>query len=49
LISAHALFALAARRGSVEARLYRRGLDHEMPLVDRLQAEDLAKAWSRRG
>ncbi len=45
LIVAQAYFTLADRRGSMEGRLYRRGLDGRMSLADRAEAERLAREW----
>ncbi len=45
LISAHALFALAARLGSLEARIYRKELDEEMDPAEVAEAERLARDW----
>jgi TPR repeat protein len=45
LISAHALFALAARLGSLEARVYRKELAEEMDLADVSEAERRARDW----
>jgi len=47
LISAHALFALAARLGSLEARVYRKELAEEMDPVDVADADRRARAWLR--
>ena len=48
LIHAHALFDLAARYGSLEAKIYRRELDEEMDLTDVAQAHDVVRQWLRR-
>jgi TPR repeat protein len=45
LISAHALFALAARLGSLEARVYRKELAEEMDPADVSEAERRARVW----
>jgi TPR repeat protein len=45
LISAHALFSLAARLGSLEARVYRKELAEEMDLADVCEAERRARDW----
>ena len=45
LISAHALFALAARLGSLEAKVYRKELDEEMDPSDVSEAERRARDW----
>jgi TPR repeat protein len=45
LIAAHALFALAARLGSLEARVYRKELAEEMELADVAEAERRARDW----
>lgn len=48
MISAHALFELAARFGSLEAKIYRKELSEEMDLADLAEAQRAAKAWLRR-
>jgi TPR repeat protein len=45
LVSAHALFALAARLGSLEARVYRKELAEEMDPADVSEAERRAREW----
>jgi TPR repeat protein len=47
LIAAHALFDLAARFGSLEARVYRKNLDIEMDLAEVAEAQRLARVWLR--
>ena len=44
-VSAHMLFNLAAMRGSVEAKLYRRELSLEMVQGDVAEAQRAAREW----
>ena len=44
-VSAHMLFNLAAMRGSIEAKVYRRELSDEMEPDDILEARRLAREW----
>ncbi len=44
-VAAHALFDLAARQGSIEAKVYRRELGEEMDLADVIDARRLAQEW----
>ena len=44
-VAAHALFDLAARQGSIEAKVYRRELSEEMDLADVSDARRLAQEW----
>jgi TPR repeat protein len=48
LIAAHALFDLAARFGSLEAKIYRRELGDEMDDGDVAEAQRLAREWLAR-
>jgi TPR repeat protein len=48
LVSAHALFDLAARLGSLEAKIYRRKIGDEMDPCDVAEAQRLARAWLAR-
>jgi len=45
LIAAHALFDLAARQGSIEAKIYRREIEDEMDPAQITDARRLAKEW----
>ena len=47
LISAHALFDLAARLGSIEAKVYRKELGVEMDPSDVAEAQRIARDWLR--
>jgi TPR repeat protein len=47
LIAAHALLDLAARFGSLEARVYRKNLDLEMDPTDVAESQRLAREWLR--
>jgi TPR repeat protein len=47
-ISAHMLFNLAAMRGSVEAKAYRRELADEMASEDVAEAQRQAREWLAR-
>jgi TPR repeat protein len=44
-VSAHMLFNLAAMRGSVEAKIYRKELAGEMPSEDVAEAQRQARQW----
>jgi TPR repeat protein len=44
-VSAHMLFNLAAMRGSVEAKLYRRELSREMDHEEVAEAQRAARRW----
>jgi TPR repeat protein len=44
-VSAHMLFNLAAMRGSVEAKVYRRELSLEMDQADVAEAQRAAREW----
>jgi hypothetical protein len=44
-VAAHALFDLAARAGSLEAKIYRRELEEEMDRVQIVRAQAIARAW----
>jgi hypothetical protein len=48
-VSAHMLFNLAAKRGSVEAKIYRRELADEMASEDVAEAQRQAREWLARG
>ena len=48
-VSAHMLFNLAAMRGSVEAKLYRRELSSEMDQADIAEAQRAAREWLQQG
>ena len=48
-VSAHMLFNLAAMRGSVEAKIYRKELAHEMASDDVAEAQRQARAWLAQG
>lgn len=48
-VSAHMLFNLAAMRGSVEAKVYRKELAHEMASEDVAEAQRQAREWLARG
>ena len=45
LVSAHMLFNLAAMRGSVEGKLYRKELSQEMDAHDIADAQRAAREW----
>jgi TPR repeat protein len=47
LVSAHALFDLAARRGSLEAKVYRKELGLEMDSADVAEAQRVVGDWLR--
>ena len=44
-VSAHTLFNLAALRGSVEAKVYRKELSGEMDPADVAEAQRVARQW----
>jgi TPR repeat protein len=44
-VSAHMLFNLAAMRGSVEAKVYRKELSEEMASADVAEAQRAAREW----
>ena len=44
-VSAHMLFNLAAMRGSLEAKIYRRELSSEMATVEVAEAQKAAREW----
>jgi len=44
-VSAHMLFNLAAMRGSVEAKVYRKELSSEMDAEDVAEAQRAAREW----
>jgi TPR repeat protein len=48
-VSAHMLFNLAAMRGSVEAKLYRKELADEMVSGDIAEAQRQAREWLAQG
>jgi uncharacterized protein len=48
-VSAHMLFNLAAMRGSVEAKVYRKELSEEMASEDVAEAQRQARDWLARG
>ena len=48
-VSAHMLFNLAAMRGSVEAKIYRRELSGEMDQGDIAEAQRAAREWLAQG
>jgi TPR repeat protein len=48
-VSAHMLFNLAAMRGSVEAKIYRKELSEEMATEDIAEAQRQAREWLARG
>jgi TPR repeat protein len=48
-VSAHMLFNLAAMRGSVEAKVYRRELSQEMDPADVAEAQKAARQWLAHG
>lgn len=49
LVSAHMIFNLAAMKGSVEARLYRKELSQEMEREDVAEAQRAARRWLDQG
>ena len=48
-VSAHMLFNLAAMRGSVEAKVYRKELSQEMAAEDVAEAQRAAREWLANG
>ena len=48
-VSAHMLFNLAAMRGSVEAKVYRKELSSEMASEDVAEAQRQARQWLAQG
>ena len=48
-VSAHMLFNLAAMRGSVEAKVYRKELSQEMDPLDVAEAQRAAREWLSNG
>ena len=48
-ISAHMLFNLAAMRGSLEAKVYRKELSQEMDPADVADAQRAAREWLAHG
>jgi uncharacterized protein len=48
-VSAHMLFNLAAMRGSIEAKLYRKELSQEMDPADVAEAQRAAREWLAHG
>ena len=48
-VSAHMLFNLAAMRGSIEAKAYRRELSQEMTAGDVAEAQRQARNWLSHG
>ena len=48
-VSAHMLFNLAAMRGSVEAKVYRKELSEEMATEDVAEAQRQARQWLAQG
>jgi TPR repeat protein len=48
-VSAHMLFNLAAMRGSVEAKIYRKELSAEMDPADVADAQRQARQWLAQG
>ncbi len=48
-VSAHMLFNLAAMRGSVEAKLYRKELSSEMATMEVAEAQKAAREWLAQG
>lgn len=47
-VSAHMLFNLAAMRGSLEARIYRKEISQEMASEDVAEAQRAAREWLAR-
>lgn len=47
-VSAHMLFNLAAMRGSLEARIYRKEISQEMASEDVAEAQKAAREWLAR-
>lgn len=48
-VSAHMLFNLAAMRGSIEAKVYRKELSQEMDPADVAEAQRAAREWLSHG
>lgn len=48
-VSAHMLFNLAAMRGSMEAKVYRKELSSEMDPMDVAEAQRQAREWLAQG
>ncbi len=48
-VSAHMLFNLAAMRGSVEAKIYRKEISQEMASEDVAEAQRQAREWLAHG
>jgi uncharacterized protein len=48
-VSAHMLFNLAAMRGSMEAKIYRKELSAEMAMEDVAEAQRQARQWLAQG
>jgi TPR repeat protein len=48
-ISAHMLFNLAAMRGSLEAKIYRKEISQEMDSADVAEAQRAAREWLSHG
>jgi len=48
-VSAHMLFNLAAMRGSMEAKVYRKELSREMDPADVAEAQRAARQWLAEG
>jgi len=48
-VSAHMLFNLAAMRGSLEAKVYRKELSAEMDPMDVAEAQRQARQWLAQG
>lgn len=48
-VSAHMLFNLAAMRGSMEAKVYRKELSAEMDPIEVAEAQRQARAWLAQG
>ena len=49
LVSAHMIFNLAAMKGSIEAKVYRRELSQEMDRDDVAEAQRAARQWLDQG
>jgi TPR repeat protein len=48
-VSAHMLFNLAAMRGSLEAKIYRKEISQEMDTADIAEAQRAAREWLATG
>ncbi len=48
-VSAHMLFNLAAMRGSIEAKIYRKEISQEMASNDVAEAQRAAREWLANG